>query len=199
MREVISKTKVYSFNELTEEAQERAAFQHGMAMVEDCWWYESIFEYYQEELAKIGFLNAKIHFSIGGQGSGACFDAGVDASLLLQTAILCATTYMDANDLILAQALYEHGVLDITVVGTNCGNYSHEHTRRIDIDDRTLMGMPDDVFSTIEQTLDDIRVDMCHRIYKAVDAERDYLFSINNCRDTSEASGYEYYESGELF
>ena len=69
---------LYTFDELDTEIKEKVIAQHRDIDVEGEW-HGFIYEQWIDKLNKIGYKEAKIHFSgFYSQGDGACFDANGD-------------------------------------------------------------------------------------------------------------------------
>ena len=67
----------YEFSELGEEAKQRVIERNRDYAAVDEWW-DSTYEYWKEELERLGFHNAKINFSgFYSQGDGASFEADI--------------------------------------------------------------------------------------------------------------------------
>jgi hypothetical protein len=70
--------EVYTFNELSESAK-KAALDKNRDMNVHHDWYEHVIDHWKEELARVGFLDAKISFSgFYSQGDGCSFKAELE-------------------------------------------------------------------------------------------------------------------------
>lgn len=124
--------KVFEFKELSKEAKQHALEKLRDINVDDEYWYENVFEVWQEKLAEIGFDEAEIHFSgFCSQGDGACFDADIDT---LKIAKHLGYNETELKALEMAQPKY------VITKNSYASHYSHYNTRDTDFSDYYNLG-----------------------------------------------------------
>ncbi len=165
----------YKYNELDDKARERAYN-----------WYLEHFEFdpfldsEQEMLEEEGFKNAKIQFSgFYSQGDGASFTADIDKDMFLVGEYECLKD------------------VDFTLKITSLNsNYCHERTKRLEAITYHCTNEEAELISKLEEELEELRLDLCYRIYRNLESDYEYQTSEAAIAETMEANGYEFDERG---
>jgi hypothetical protein len=79
------RTKVYKFDELSEQAKQ-VAIEENRDINVDWDWYEPMFEGFKEQLEEVGFYDVDIFFrGFYSQGDGASFDGKINSLKFAET------------------------------------------------------------------------------------------------------------------
>jgi hypothetical protein len=197
--------KLYSFNELSEEAKKVAIeeIQNDNNFL-DYDWYESTYEHYFEIIKEAGFEIDKIYFSgFWSQGDGAMFEySNIDDSLKLE--------FIESLDLSTMRKNWIINNTYITGKGHQSGNYYHEnscnHSIYFEVDNGDL-----NYTSTFYQWLQSFEdsfnefiikkyKNLCTDIYAALKKEYYYLESDEAIKEYLEQDEYkQYLETGKVY
>ena len=181
MKEVTETIKIYTFDELSSSAREKACQQVGDSMTDNAWWYDSTFDLFVERCKDYGMNNVDIHFTgFGSQGDGAsftCDDINVE-KLLVSLDIKMSD---GLKEKILAY-IYEVNI----VRGTSYRAY-HKQTvhAKVFVDEDALYEEEEeeiiqdihDIADTLEFKLEQLKNDLCQQLYYSLEQEYDYLHS----------------------
>ena len=186
----IIKTKVYPFNELSEEAKKKALDDNRDINTEYHDWYTFTIDEAKSELEEQGFLNADISFSgFWSQGDGASFTADIDFTNPAILALIPDTIKPHAKDL--QGEIYR---ID--------RHYSHENTVRAtvdvdtDADDATKKQL--DAHEKMEDDITKFARELMRKIYGQLQDEYDSLTSDEQIKDMFEANDYHFTADGKL-
>ena len=180
--------KAYNFDELSEDAQNKAIEYFSDINVNEEWWKYEL-EEFVSELDKIGFEDAEIHFSgFYSQGDGLCFDAKINLDKFV----------LDANEQRICN-LINNGNLEPLFIAKNSysNHYSYEKTRYVDyysICHNNINLLLDKICISIE----DFRLTICKDFYRRLKQQYEYLCSPEAIKETIICNDYEFTESGEL-
>lgn len=195
MRTETVEYKVYKFEELSDAAKKKVIEELRDINIWDDW-HEYTIEDFKEDLTEVGFENPEVCYSgFCSQGDGASFDARCNIEKLVKT-------IGDKRFKPLVK-LYRAGLFGLTIEKTSFANhYSHEKTRYITEEfafncdkHRKLM----DLGCRFQSYVESLRRDWCQDIYHKLEREYDYLTSEEAIKETIEANGYEFLESGKIF
>jgi hypothetical protein len=194
-------TTLYSFEELTDEAQEKAiqdyrdTYDSFDPFESDCIVYEA------KEIGKlIGIEIDKIYYSgFWSQGDGACFvgtyqykKGGLKA--LKQYAPNDEELHRIGKELQEVQRRYFY---TICATVTHKGRYHHERSNDIDVVHHlSEYGNPVHVNDTDEEEVSEALRDYMRWIYKQLETQYEYCTSDEAIREELENNGYEYTEEG---
>lgn len=169
----------------------------------DGYWHDSTIEEYKEVLEKIGFQDSEIAFrGFSNQGDGASFTCK-------HIAINKLVEFLGMNDLrrkelfgfepiksfyIKSEALrkFKRLVPFLSAhVNRTSSNYSHEYTCKLslEIDSRGLKRV-EALTDKLQETLEELRVDICQSIYKDLEKEYEYRSNDEQLIENSEANQY---------
>jgi hypothetical protein len=84
---IVTKTKVYEYNELSEDIKQKVLEKFADVNVDYDWWMDSVYDYQTNELERAGLTNPDIQFSgFYSQGDGASFASkhSVDVKKLME-------------------------------------------------------------------------------------------------------------------
>ena len=199
---------VYTFNELSDAAKEKAREWYRDGALDYDWW-DFVYDYWQSALDLIGFTDAKISFSgFSSQGDGASFTSGVDfgkvcAFVLGQTDV---SEFGDTLTTLDVRQFNERHVdwlwsfdvcndISYRVIRTS-SRYSHENTCKVESDGYSAHDSIDEAMRVFEEDLEELRRDLCHKIYRSLESGHDYLMSDESVDEMIEANEYEFNEDG---
>jgi hypothetical protein len=184
------RTKVYKFEELSEEAQSVAIDNFRNINTSDDFWFDAILEGFKDRLEEEGFFNSNIQFSgFWSQGDGLCFDAKVNVSKFAIT----------TNEIRVSK-LIDFGFIDeFTIEKTSFANhYSHEKTRYIDYsicNGNNLNNELEKLCNKIELK----RLNLCREFYSILEKDYCFLESDECVKETIIANEYEFLKDGTKF
>jgi len=199
----IIETKVYSFNELSEEAKEKAIEnQRSNEYYLDYDWYEFVIENWTEKLNDIGFEDIKIYFSgFWSQGDGAMFEyLGINNKLLFE--------WVDGLKLTPLRNKIAKEILYASAKGNQCGMYYHSKSCKHVINLETQYGSMygtniydwiNEHYMDFEDFIENIYDNVCNEIYRDLEKEYDWLMSNEVIAEHIEANEYEFKEDGTRF
>lgn len=194
--------KLYSFNELSEEAKERAIEKerHNQCYL-DCEWWEFVYEHHTQAIKKAGFDITRIYFSgFWSQGDGAMFEYdGLDKKLLYKA--------VDSLDLPKwKKAILKNGY--ISGKGVQSGRYCHENSCSHSIYIETDNGMQHydnieklfyEYTTDIEEYIEGFYIDLCSDLYKELESEYEYLTSDESISEYLIANEFEFTVDGNIY
>ena len=197
MSRQVTKT-IYTFDELSDEAKERAIADWNHDGLDYDWW-----EYVVDDAKEIGKLMGiqikNIYFSgFSSQGDGACFE-GYYAHGKGSVKAVKAYAPQDrelhqiARDLSRAQRPYFYG-LEASV--RHQGHYNHEFCTVINVGDRR--DYPADDLSAGQEDITEVLRDFMRWIYKRLELEYEYLTSEEQVAETFMANDYEFTAAGKM-
>ena len=182
------------------------------------WWEYVTDEMWQPALEQIGFTNPKIGFSgFWSQGDGASFTAGVDFPVLVEFLANPPEANESIGSMpdgkgedfrpwlvhhiggLNAQPkfrklirLYESGHIDEVTVRRISHRYSHQYTCEFSANWHFGDSHPKvyQLFVEFRACMEDVRLDLCHAIYKSLEDEYEYLTSDEAYVESSEANDW---------
>lgn len=193
----IIETKVYTFNELNDDAKEKArAWYRGGALDYD--WYAAVYEYAKECAKLMGIEIYRIYFSgFWSQGDGACFEGRYAyqkgaIKAIKQHAPLDTTLHHIAKDLQLAQrpAFYR-----LCANVKQRGHYSHSGCTDIEVYNREA---PYDDVKQEEDIKEALR-DFMDWIYNQLEKEYEFQHDDAQVDESIIANEYTFTQSGKRF
>lgn len=193
--EKITKTyKVYTYKELSKDAQEKV-LDNNREINTEYDWFELEFEEMIERLSEMGFENAKIFFSgFYSQGDGACFTTNLEVGKLAKHFRL-KTKYTK-----LLKAYEITGCIKVD------GHYSHSNTMNIELDFEPFDTITtprqillDEMSEKFEDEILQLARDEADKIYKELQEAYEYLTSEESIVETFEANEYAFLEDGKTF
>lgn len=184
---MIQKTiKTYSFEELSEDAKNKALELYRDINIDDDNWTECIFEDFKQELFKLGYDDVKIYYSgFCSQGDGACFEATLDVKQWLKAHKLSnkyKAVYIDSNN--------------VTVRIVQRGNYYHENSAYIDSYTTFERTTADNQWEEVEDLIEAERYQKSKELYKSLYEEYFNLLSDENVKEAIIANEYQFLENG---
>jgi hypothetical protein len=197
MREDTVTTKVYSFDELSDEAKQ-AAIEKLYDINVDYEWWDSDFEDVKAIATLMGIEIEDIYFSgFSSQGDGACFTGYYSYA---KQAPKKVKDYAPQDEELHRIALALQTAQRSCFYGLQAriehrGHYSHEYCTTIDIS-------TDDYYCLCESTDDDIQEalrDYMRWIYRQLRSQHEYLTSEEAIIEAIEANEYEFTEDGKLY
>lgn len=200
-------TTVYQYSELTDEAKSRAREWYRTLSQDDSFWHESVIEDAQRlgEMLGITFdtrqgstRDPTIYFSgFWSQGDGACFDgtyqyrAG-NVAAIVKEAPQDEELHRIARELAKAQRRYFYRLTATVSRVHGAGNYSHENTRAIDVEN----GYGNVIAKDDAEALREALRDFMRWIYRRLEAEYEYVNSDEQVAESIECNEHEFNEDG---
>jgi hypothetical protein len=193
-------TKLYTFDELSEEAKQKAIERERNSegyMNYD--WYSFTYEDYYDKLTKMGFIEPRIYFSgFWSQGDGAMFEySGFDDALRLE--------FIETLGL---SPMRKRWLLDCSYIsgsGKQRGHYYHSGCCSHNIyfeSDRSLPSNFEDWVRSFDGAFEDFIIDkyndICHEIYRSLENEYDHLTSDEVIAEHLRINEYEFTEEGKF-
>ncbi len=221
----IKHTKVYQYNELSDEAKEKARDWYRKGNCEDNYWSEGVIDQAEEIAVMLGLdicqtpyktmggetrYKATIYWSgFWSQGDGACFEGTWDASKVQADKL--KAEYPQDKELHrivdgLAEIAKEYPEGSFSVKHT--GHYSHSHSTSFNVglpntqEDELEYDSPEFKLLQIklgedEETLIELARDFMNWIYRQLEKEWDYQNSDEQVEESIRANEYEFLETGE--
>ena len=166
-------TKVYTWNELGPEAQEKAITEWRDGFEYD---YYTDLDYHTEWLAARGFIEAEISYSgFYSQGDGASFTADVDLEVIFNYMVYQSTSWDDVKHLYHFLELKRRDLIDFTVwAERNSHHYSHENTCGTSHELDPYHDGMEYLAAGITEQIDDLRHEFSQDVYHALQADYEY-------------------------
>jgi hypothetical protein len=195
----IMETKVYTFNELSDDAKEKAREwfrERGF----DYDWYDSVYSDFEEIAKFMGIEVEHIHFSgFWSQGDGACFEGNYryekgGVKKLKSYAPVDKELHRIAEGLEQAQKPNNyliHGTIK------HRGNYYHYNSMEIDLHRENCHGDYLDFKGTAEDEITELFKDLAKWLYQTLENEYDSISSDEAIDETIGINDYEFTEEGE--
>lgn len=197
---------IFQFSELSEQAKERAREWYRKGALDYDWW-DSIYEDAARVFKILGINSAKpvklmngstrydpaIYFSgFWSQGDGACFTGTYEyakgsARAIARHAPKDAELHRIGRELMEVQKRNRY---QVTANLEHRGRYYHEHSVSIDVDGCERND---------QETVTELLRDLMRWIYRALEAEHEYLMSNETVDDNIIANEYEFTEEGERY
>lgn len=174
------RTKVYKFNELSQDAKNKVIEHYRNINVDYDQWHEPIIEGAKEDLIAAGYINPTIYYSgFSSQGDGACFTCdAIDFNVFLN-------------------GKYAHLELTCDISHSYHYYFATSSTVNLYANDDTLVN--DDLFTKIENDIKKDREKQGNTIYKNLEQYYDDLTVDIEIISTIEANDYEFTKEGNRF
>ena len=199
METITREYKVFQFNELSEEAQEKAIedFRNDRVQYDNDFVFEFTLDDWKEKLEKLGFTDPKIYFSgFWSQGDGACFESDCDLVEIIK--------HLPTKDKYKRlMPFIEEGTVYCSIYSNSYStHYSHGRTRSIDLEfpfwnDNHPRATA--LCKELQEDLEEFRYDLCFDLYKELEQAWDYHVSDECIREDIEANEYTFFEDGKMF
>lgn len=200
METVTVEYNTYKFEELSEEAQEKAldTFRKSKGQYDSEFIFECVLDDWKEKLENLGMDDVKIQFSgFWSQGDGASFNANIDLKEFIKHANIDKKKYRHVLRLI------EDEQIDAAIVNTNFANhYSHERTRYLSLETEIWSDSTPrlhKLVAELENELEEFRYDLAQDLYKALEQSWDYAMSKECLVEDIDANEYIFLDNGKLF
>lgn len=194
----ITETKtLYTFDELSKEAQSKAIEDMQHYHVENHIWYDQVYDYFTETLKKQGYYDIEISFSgFWSQGDGASFTANIDLQEWM-TSHRCKTKY---------PLVFKYSDYIVARITRNRCRYVHEYSTEVDVipyDVHELSSKQHDKYTdqaaALEERIKESHIDMNCKIYEALKKEYEYLTSDETIIDTIKNMELDFLEDGTIY
>ena len=192
--------QLFSFNELSVEAQKKAIEKHYDINVHHGWW-EFLYDDFKEQATNEGFDIDRIYFSgFWSQGDGAMFEySGLDDKLLHD--------FVDTLDLSPMRKQWILNNIYVSGSGKQRGHYYHnkscDHSIYWEINNGDLHWTTN-FYQWLESFCDDFEEfvinrydDLCHSLYTSLENEYNYLTSEEAIKETIILNEYEFTSEGK--
>lgn len=196
--------KYYTFDELSDDAKEKALDSLRHINVDEFEWYDCTFEDVTRCGALLGIEVDRIYFSgFWSQGDGALFEGTYRYRKGWRKALReeiggddLQTLERLGDDL---QTIQKRAFYGVTATTRQRGRYCHAGCMEVSVDAETPAG--DDIcegFERLEEDVTDALRDFAHWIYSNLEREYEYHTSDDAVKESIEANEYEFTEDGEL-
>jgi len=195
MREETVVYKIFKFDELSKEVQEKVLDKNRHWNVEFFDWWCNVYDDYKERLEAVGFEDPKIWFSgFSSQGDGACFDATVDSEKLVKFFIEAG------HDKYKKLLRIAYNNIQITI-NSHGSNYSHERCRYINLELNNYRECPrlEKLVNEFEEDVEQLRLDFSREIYRSLETDYEWLTSDECVKESLEANEVEFKEDGSIY
>lgn len=195
--------KVYSFDELSEEAQQKAIESNRHFNVEYEDWYECVYDNFKEQALKEGFNVSKIYFSgFWSQGDGAMFEYdGIEDSIVLD--------FIETLNLSPMRKQWVINNIHGSAYGKHRGRYYHNgccsHSIYWQVDNGNLH-WSSTFYKWLSSHADEFEWfvrnrynDLCYSLYNDLEIEYDGLTSDEAVRESLIANEYDYTIDGTIY
>ena len=192
---------VYQFNELSDEAKDKAIENYRQDGFDYEWW-NYIFEDAKRMGALMGITVDNIYFSgFSSQGDGACFEGSYEYQKGSVKAIREETGDSDKDLTAIAkglQAEQRRNFYGLSASVKQRGHYNHEFCTEIDVQDNRD-NAPWQASDEVEEAFKDLLRDFMRWIYRSLSREWDYMNSDEQITEMIEANEYEFLENGRMY
>ena len=205
MRKETKTTKIYKFEELSEEAKEKAIEKFYDLNIYEGWW-DGVYEMYMDRDTETGFDIDKIYFSgFWSQGDGAMFEGSPNEDILhfITPGYNNQQYQKDWSRVI---KLIKNG--DINIYGSfeQHGHYYHSKSYSDNLETEFTNDWHGKNYSNIKDICEDILYeirehyeDICNKIYHSLEQEYEYYTSREAIEESIIANEYEFTEDGEQY
>jgi hypothetical protein len=197
MRTETREYKVYSFDELSDEAKEKAIewYREQKNQFDD-YMFDCVLDDWKEKLVDMGFLDPKIYFSgFSCQGDGACFEASCYLPDLIKE--------FDTKKYRHLIPFINEGRITCSIETNSYGNhYSHQRTRYISLDYPfwyDAYPKASSLCEELKEELEGLRYELSCKIYNQLEEEYYYQMSDECIIEDIKANEYEFLENGKVF
>lgn len=192
----VIKTTVYNFDELSDEAKERAIEDHRTFLASFPWDIDYITDYWVEELSKIGFENAEIFYD----GQTVSFKAVCDTEKLLNTLIYCETRKTPRFGVSKSWQLLRLDKIDelhgISIDLRNTPGSIVYCSAISDLGHESQKILED--LASLEDSIDYLYRQLCEQIRIEIEKDYEYQLSDENVIESIRCNEYEFTEDGKL-
>jgi hypothetical protein len=201
MKEATTVTKLFKFEELTPEAQEKAIEANRTVNVEYSDWHECTIDQFKEAATEKGFEVGNVYFrGFWSQGDGAMFEySRLDNTLRVE--------FIKSLNL---SPMRESWLVDNTCIsgsGSQKGLYHHEkscsHSIYWEVDNGDLHWSTnfykwiESFGPAFEEFIIELYEDLCHQLYKSLEKEYEYYTSEEHLREYFVEMDWEFTEEGK--
>jgi len=205
MRTETKTTKIYKFEELSEEAKEKAIEKFYDLNIYEGWW-DGVYEMYMDRDTETGFDIDKIYFSgFWSQGDGAMFEGSPNKDILnFITPGYNNQQYQKNWSRVIK--IIKNG--DINIYGSfkHSGHYYHSKSYSDNLETEFTNDWHGKNYSNIKDICEDILYeirehyeDICNKIYHSLEQEYEYYTSREAIEESIIANEYEFTEDGEQY
>ena len=191
---------VFKFDELSDEAKERA-IEKWNENGPDYEWWDFVYEDAKNIGALMGIEITNIYFSgFWSQGDGACFEGSYQykkgsVKAVKDYAPVDEELHKIARGLRQVQARNFYG---LSASVKQRGHYSHEFCTEIDVADNRD-NAPWQVSDEVQEAIADLLRDLMRWIYRTLEKEYEYMTSAEVVGETLRINEYEFLENGRMY
>ena len=196
----IIKTEVFLFDELTDEAKEKAREWYREGALDYEWW-DSVYDTAKTASACLGIDVDRIYFSgISSQGDGACFTGsyayrkGWRKALKAEFGAEALAELMSIGEAL--QAVQKPAFYKLRALVRHNGNSSHEYSASFHVD---AFDVPENLLVDDDEALKDALRDFMRWIYRQLEAEHDWLMADEQVDESIRANEYTFTVDGMRF
>ena len=191
---------VFKFDELSDEAKEKAIEKWNEDGLDYEWW-----DYVEEDAKRMGALMGitvdKMYFSgFWSQGDGACFEGSYEyvkgaVKAIMTEAPSDTELHRIAKDL---QDIQRRNFYGLSASVKQRGHYSHEHCTVIDVSDGRE-NAPWQVSDETEEAIAEALRDFMRWIYRNLEREYEFITSAEEVAETLRINEYDFLENGRMY
>lgn len=198
------RTKVYKFDELSKDAQQKAIEGFSEINVDDSYWYESVYEDLKELCKTIGIDVDLKHTYFTGfyhQGSGSSFTASIDIKECLESIRAEKWKGYAPKEKIEFYPITNNMLRLCHLCSCSIETTNRESSVRIDFDSDTYGEHPniDAVITEIEDFFEDMASTINHWFFNTLQTEYEYQTSNEAIAETIKCNEYEFTKEGNHF
>jgi hypothetical protein len=196
MRTITTETKVYKFDELTEEQQEKVLDNWRQDWPDYEWW-DCVEDDFKTICSLIGITVDKIYFSgFSSQGDGACFEGSYSYK---KGSIKAVKEYAPLDETLhsiaaVFSAIQKTAHYSLNFSVKQSGHYNHSGCTAFNVDRSDDQSVTDEQ----EDGIIEAARDLMHWLYKTLEKEYDYLNSDESIKETIAANNYEFTANGHI-
>ena len=204
MKELTKDIKVYSFDELSSEAREKACQQVGNNMTSKAFWWDDTYDLFIKRCKEDGMkidVEAICFTGFGAQGDGASFTCDdIDVEELLQSLDIKMSDRLKEKVL---DYIYE-----VNIIRTSWRAF-HEQTVHAEVfldedaleeeEEADLQLYSHDIADTLECKLERLKDDLCQQLYYDLEREYDYFHSAEYVDEVAYENSMLFLEDGTIY
>ena len=196
----VLETKVYTFEELSEEAKEKVIEKNRHINVDFWEWYHNVYDTFKEKYSDL-FDIEKIYFSgFHSQGDGAMFEYGGITDKLIDE-FIAQLPLSPLRKKLVKELIYFSGS------GRHSGHYYNERSCShsfyvesqydLEIYHKNIQGFIDNIAIDFEAYVEEQYIDLCQELYQSLQDEYEWHTSDEAIKECLIEYGWEFTEQGE--
>jgi len=198
MRTETTTRTLYTFDELSEQAQEKARDWYRNASADDSFWSECVIDDAKQAAALLGIDIDRAYFSgFWSQGDGACFEGRYKYRKDWKKALAAEYGGATRKALLEIGAELQAAQKPVFYTGT-AETYQHYHSACMRITADAAERFSNDARDDFEENITDALRSFADWVYRQLESEYDYQNSAEAIDETIRANEYEFTENGAI-